>query len=130
MFPLGVRPLGVLHRVKPGDTQDRRHRRVEFLERRFEVEHRIGRQVGLRRREPGGHHGGGSLDQRAARFAGHALERIEQMAQLAELQRPGFEAPSAQGDTLGHHRAYSLTLKVPIVPVGSANALKSNSWIS
>jgi hypothetical protein len=51
------------------------------------------------------------------------------MAQLAELQRPGVEAPSAQGDTLGY-RVYSLTLKVPIVPVGSANALKSNSWIS
>ena len=25
---------------------------------------------------------------------------------------------------------YSLTLKVPIVPVASAKALKSNSWIS
>jgi len=83
----------------------------------------------VRRREPGSNNRGGGLDKRAARFAGHAFERIEQMAQLAELQRASFETTSAQSDALGH-RAYSLTLRVPIVPVASANALKSNSWIS
>jgi len=48
---------------------------------------------------------------------------------LAELQRTDFEVPSAQRDALAH-RVYSLTLNAPIVPVGSAKALKSNSWIS
>ena len=72
---------------------------------------------------------GGGIDQRAARFAVHLFEGIEQMTQLAELQGADLEAPIAQRDSLVH-RVYSLTLSVPIVPVASAKALKSNSWIS
>ena len=46
---------------------------------------------------------------------------------------PGLSAAcvqtgAAQGDGFAH-RIYSLTLNVPIVPVASAKALKSNSWI-
>ena len=51
------------------------------------------------------------------------------MPQLAKLQRADFQVKPAEDDRFRASR-YSLTLNVPIAPVASANALKSNSWIS
>ena len=125
----GLPPARSPWRLQAGDAQDRGDRRVELFDAGFEVEHASAVRSGMRRRRAGGNDLRRRLDQPAARFAGHVLERIEEVPQLAELQRADLEVAAAERDRFAH-RVYSLTLNVPIAPVGSANALKSNSWIS
>src|SRR5436309_428822 len=52
--------------------------------------------------EAAGDHRGGGVDQRAARFAGHRVERVEQVAQLAEGQWPQLEVMAAEPDRFRH----------------------------
>ena len=57
-------------------------------------------QFGMDRRETCGDDAGRRLDQPAARFAGHVLQRVEQMPQLAELQRAEPRTPAAERNRL------------------------------
>jgi hypothetical protein len=56
----------------------------------------------MRRGEAGGNELGRGVDQRAAGFAGHMVERVDHLAQMAELQRPQREFAPAQGDGFRH----------------------------
>jgi len=60
------------------------------------VEHRFDIQPGMPRLQAGRDHPGRRLDQPAAGLAGHVLQRIEQVPQLAKLQRAqGTSAPKS-----------------------------------
>jgi hypothetical protein len=88
--------------MEAGEAKDCRYSRIEFVNAGFEVEHRFGAEARMRRLKSGRDHFGRRLDQAAARLTGHLLERVEQMAQLAELQRPDLETPAADRDGLAH----------------------------
>jgi hypothetical protein len=92
--------------VKASQAQDRGDRRVELVDAGFEVEQRLGTEARVRRLQTGRDHFGRRIDQAAARLARHLLERIEQVPQLAELQRPHLETAAADRDRLAHRSTH------------------------
>jgi hypothetical protein len=88
--------------VQPRHLQDRGDRGVELGEAGGAIEHRFDRQVRMGGGEAGLDEFRGGVDQGASGRAGHLVERIQQVAQVAEGQRPQREFAAAEPNHFRH----------------------------
>ncbi len=84
-FPHRLRPGSILRLAQSRGAQNGGDGFIELLDAGFQVENSLRSQFGMCRRQAGGDDPHRRLDQSATRLAGHVLQRIEDMPQLAEL---------------------------------------------